>query len=118
MYTLLVSGSAAEQDHGVFRMDTGRFLEFTDEALVAKLKPVSAEAVDLLRMWPCVLMEEGRADEKARIGRITEASQGRREISLTFEPLWLRPRYRSQTMTYGSSAVHWTLVSLSSVAIT
>lgn len=90
MYTLLVSGSAAEQDHGVFRMDTGRFLEFTDEALVAKLKPVSAEAVDLLRMWPCVLMEEGRADEKVRIGRITEASQSRREISLTFEPLWLR----------------------------
>lgn len=90
MYTLLVTGAAAEQDHGMFRMDVGRFLEFTDDELIAKLKPITAEAVDLLRRWPCVLMEEGLADEKVRIGRLTDASQSKRDVSLTFEPLWLK----------------------------
>lgn len=90
MYTLLVTGAAGEQDHGVFRMDVGRFLEYTDEAIVAELSSISAEAVERLRTWPCVLMEEGRADETVRIGRIIDASRNRREVSLTFEPLWLR----------------------------
>ncbi len=90
MYTLLVTGAAAEQDHGIFRMDTSRFLEFTDEAIVAQLRPISSEAVERLRTWPCILMEEGRSDERVRLGRITDASEGKREISLTFEPLWLR----------------------------
>jgi len=90
MYTLFVTGAAAEQDHGIFRMDLARFLEFTDDALADKLKPISVDSADLLRKWPCLLMDEGRADEKARIGRITAASQNMREVSLTFEPLWLR----------------------------
>lgn len=90
MYTLLVTGAAAEQDHGDFRMPLGRFLEFTDDGLIAKLKPITASAVDHLRMWPCVLMEEGVADEKVRIGQLTDASQNSREVCLTFAPLWLK----------------------------
>ena len=90
MYVLFVTQAAAEQDQGIFRMDLARFLEFTDDELAAELKPISVDAADLLRQWPCLLMGEGRADEKARIGRITAASQNQREVRLTFEPLWLR----------------------------
>src|SRR5690242_5732820 len=89
MYTLLVTGDAAERDNGDFRMDTSRFLEFTDGAIVAQLKPISPAAIERLRTWPCLLMEEGRSDEKVRLGRITGASLNKREIILTFEPLLL-----------------------------
>lgn len=86
MYTLIVTGAAAERDHGVFRMDTTRFLEFTDEAIVAQLTPILTEGVERLRTWPCILMDEGRSDERVRLGRITGVSLGNREISLAFEP--------------------------------
>jgi hypothetical protein len=90
VYTLLVTGGAAEQDRGVFPMDASRFLEFTDEAIVAELKSLSAEAVALLQAWPCILMDEGRGGEKVRVGRTTHASRVGRNIKLTFEPLGLR----------------------------
>ena len=90
MYTLLVTGTASEQGRGVFPMDAGRFLEFTDELIVKKLAPLAAEATELLREWPCILMDEGRADEKVRVGRITHVSQSGRNIRITFEPLSLK----------------------------
>jgi hypothetical protein len=89
MYTLLVTGTASEQDRGVFPMEASRFLEFTDELIAKRLEPLTAEAIELLREWPCLLMDEGRADEKVRVGRITDASRSGRNIRMTFEPLAL-----------------------------
>jgi len=71
-------------------MDAGRFLEFTDEIIVKKLRPLTAEATELLRKWLCILMDEGRADEQVRVGRITQVSRSGRNISMTFEPLSLK----------------------------
>lgn len=90
MYTLLVTGAASDQDSGTFGMESGRFLEWTDETIAAQLRPLSVEAAACLESWPCVLMEEGRSDQVVRIGRVTRASMVRREVSLTFEPLALR----------------------------
>src|SRR5690606_26163032 len=90
MYTLLITGTASEQGRGVFPMDAGRFLEFTDQHIVKKLGPLTAEATELLRKWPCILMDEGRADERVRVGRITHVSQSGRNIRMTFEPFALK----------------------------
>jgi predicted nucleotide-binding protein len=90
MYTLLVTGTASEQGRGVFPIEGSRFLEFTDELIVNKLGPLTAEAIQLLREWPCILMDEGRADERVRVGRITHASRSGRNVELTFEPLALK----------------------------
>jgi predicted nucleotide-binding protein len=89
MYTLLVTGAASDHQSGTFRMEFGRFLEWTDDAIATQLRPFSVEAVACLESWPCVLMDEGRSDQVVRIGRLTRASMVRREVSLTFEPLEL-----------------------------
>lgn len=87
MYTLIVSGAASEQDHGSFRMDRSRFLEYTDEAIKNQLRPLTVEAVQCLQSWPCVLMEEGRGDEVARVGRISQVSATSWEVTFIFEPI-------------------------------
>jgi predicted nucleotide-binding protein len=89
MYTLLVTGAASDRDSGTFQMEAGRFLEWTDDALAAQLKPFSVEAAACLESWPCILIDEGRADQVVRIGRVTRAFMARREVKLTFEPLAL-----------------------------
>lgn len=91
MYTLLVSGAASEQDSGPFKMDRHRFLEYTDDAIAKQIQPLSVEAVQCLQSWPCILMNEGRGDEIARLGRITHASTTLREVTLVFEPLPVLP---------------------------
>lgn len=87
MYTLIVTGAASERGRGVFAMETGRFLECTDELIVKKLEHLTAEATELLREWPCILMDEGRADEKVRVGRITDVSRSGRNTRITCEPI-------------------------------
>lgn len=86
MYSLLVSHQFKDWDGGAFRFDKGRFLEFTSEAIQEQLRTLSIEAIKCLLSWPCVLMEEGRAEEVVRIARILDLSDLRdlgREIRLT-----------------------------------
>lgn len=86
MYSLLVSHQFKDWDGGAFRFDKGRFLEFTSEAIREQLRTLSIEAIECLLSWPCVLMEEGRAEEVVRIARILDLSDLRdlgREIRLT-----------------------------------
>jgi predicted nucleotide-binding protein len=87
MYTLLVSTAASEQQHGPFRMDRNRFLEYTDDSIRTQLRPISVEAVACLNSWPCILMQEGRGDEVAHIGRVTKVSASPWEVTLDFEPI-------------------------------
>lgn len=86
MYSLLVSHQFKDWDGGAFRFDKGRFLEFTSEAIREQLLTLSIEAIECLISWPCVLMEEGRAEEVVRIARILDLSDLRdlgREIRVT-----------------------------------
>jgi len=86
VYSLLVSHQFKDWDGGAFRFDKGRFLEFTSEAIREQLLTLSIEAIECLISWPCVLMEEGRAEEVVRIARILDLSDLRdlgREIRLT-----------------------------------
>lgn len=86
MYNLLVSNQFKDWDSETFQFDKGRFLEFTSEAIRKQLRTLSIDATECLTSWPCVLMEEGRAEEVVRIARISDLSNLcdlDREIRLT-----------------------------------
>lgn len=83
MYSLVVSGQFEEWDGRVFRFDKSRFLEYTSDAIKEQLRPLSIEAIECLKSWPCILIEEGRAEEVVRIARITELRDLGRELRVT-----------------------------------
>jgi hypothetical protein len=59
-----------------------RFLEYTEENIRAQLRSLSTEAVAALRSWPSLIMEEGRGDERAFLGRILGISIGTADLNL------------------------------------
>lgn len=83
MYSLIVSGQFEEWEGRAFRFDKSRFLEYTSDVIKEQLWPLSIEAVECIKSWPCVLIQEGRAEEIVRIGRITELSDLGRELRVT-----------------------------------
>lgn len=83
MYSLLVSHQIEDHAEGTFEIPRGRFLEYTSEAVSAQLQPLSIEAIDCIKSWPCVLMQEGRGEERAYVGRITAIHDAGADIKLT-----------------------------------
>lgn len=83
MYSLIVSGHFEEWEGRAFRFDKSRFLEYTSDVIKEQLRPLSIEAIECLKSWPCVLIQEGRAEEIVRIARITELSDLGRELRVT-----------------------------------
>ncbi len=83
MYSLLVSHQFKDWDEGTFRFDKGRFLEYTSEPIREQLRSLSIDAIACLESWPCVIMEEGRAEELVRIARILNLRDLGNEIRLT-----------------------------------
>lgn len=83
MYSLIVSGQFEEWEGKTFRFDKSRFLEYTSGVIKEQLRPISIEAIECLKSWPCVLIQEGRAEEIVRIARITELSVLGRELRVT-----------------------------------
>jgi predicted nucleotide-binding protein len=82
VYSLLVSHQFQDWEGGAFRFDKGRFLEYTSDPIKEQLRPLSMEAIECIRSWPCVLMEEGRAEELVRVARISELRDLGGEIRL------------------------------------
>jgi predicted nucleotide-binding protein len=91
VYNLVVSGQFDEWEGVVFRFDKSRFLEYTDEPLRLQLHHLSIEAVECLKSWPCVLMQEGRAEEVVRIARIVELREHTMELRVSVEVLPCEP---------------------------
>lgn len=83
MYSLLVSQAFTDWEGGSFRFEKGRFLECTTKPIKEQLLTLSLEAIECIKSWPCVLMEEGRAEELVRIARIAELHARGNEILLT-----------------------------------
>ena len=83
MYNLVVSHHFNEWDERAFRFDKSRFLEYTSDAIGLQLHPLSIEAIGCIRSWPCVLMDEGRAEEVVRVARITELRDLGRDLAVT-----------------------------------
>ena len=87
MYSVLVTPQAADQSHGAFDISRSRFLEHTSESISSQLKPLSVEARDCIKSWPCILMQEGRGDENAYIVQIKYVEIAEGEIKLTIATL-------------------------------
>lgn len=85
MYSLIVSQQFQDWEGGSFRFDKSRFLEYTSEPIKEQLQTLSVEAIKCLKSWPCILMEEGRAEEIVRTARITELRDLGREIHVSVE---------------------------------
>lgn len=83
VYSLLISPQIEDHAEGTFEISKGRFLEYTSEAISAQLQPLSIEAIDCIKSWPCVLMQEGRGEERAYVGRITAVLDVGADIKLT-----------------------------------
>jgi hypothetical protein len=84
MYNLLVSHQFQDWDGGAFQFDKGRFLEHTSKPIEEQLRPLSIESIECIKSWPCVLMEEGRAEELVRIARISEIREQRKGVGSLF----------------------------------
>lgn len=85
MYNLVVSHTFNKWDGGAFRFDKSRFLEYTSDAIKLQLRSLSIEAFECLKSWPCILMDEGRAEEVVRIARITNLRDLGAQLSLTVD---------------------------------
>lgn len=83
VYNLIVSYQFNDWDGKTFRFDKNRFLEYTNAAIKEQLRMLSNEAIACLKSWPCVLMEEGQAEELVRIALISDLQDLDREIQLT-----------------------------------
>ena len=80
MYSLLVSHLAEEQAAGTFVVERDRFLEYTDDKIKIPLRGLSNEVKGCFFSWHCLLMQEGRAEEVARIVEVCEVSASKTEI--------------------------------------
>lgn len=87
MFNLLVTHEAQDQEHGVFRVTKDRFLEHTEPSIRDALASLSDDAINAIRTWPCVLMDEGRGDGKVLLGEITKIEQTQGGVSIHFTPL-------------------------------
>ena len=85
MYSLLVSHQFQDWDGGDFRFDKSRFLEFTSNPIKDQLRSLSIEAIECIKSWPCVLIDEGRAEELVRIARISGVHGLGNEIRVTVD---------------------------------
>jgi len=77
MYSLLVNHRADEQSEGSFDMERPRFLEYIANTISGPLCGLSKEAIDCLCSWPCILMQEGRTGEIARLVEVTGVKTAR-----------------------------------------
>lgn len=83
MYSLLVNHRADEQSEGSFDLERPRFLEYTANAIRVPLRGLSKEAIDCLCSWPCILMQEGRTEEIARLVEVTGVRTTDEEVIVT-----------------------------------
>lgn len=83
MYSLLVNHRADEQSEGSFDMERPRFLEYTANTISVPLCGLSKEAIDCLCSWPCILMQEGRTGEIARLVEVTGVKTTREDVIVT-----------------------------------
>lgn len=98
MYSLLVSNEVEDRLEGVFEISKDRFLEYTSDEISAQLRPLSIEAIDCIKSWPCVFMQEGRGEEHIHIGRITGVQVAAADIKLTIASCPCEPPILNNTL--------------------
>jgi predicted nucleotide-binding protein len=87
MYSLLVSHLVEDTPPTALEMGRGRFLEYTSETISKQLESLSVEAIDCIKSWPCVLMQEGRGQEVVHIVQIADLQIDASNIKLLVTPI-------------------------------
>src|SRR5260221_124006 len=87
MYSLLVSHLVGDTPTTALEMERSRFLEYTSEAISSQLEGLSVEAIDVVKSWPCVLMQEGRGQEVVHIAQVVDLQTSARNIKLVVTPI-------------------------------
>jgi hypothetical protein len=119
VYSLLVSQVADEEAFDQIVLDRNRFLEYTADAIKMQLSTLTADAVDHIKSYPCLLIAEGKGAEIARLVRIRELRVKARELIVTVEvistraeltndDLW-RMRSRLDIADFEFSRNHWSV---------
>jgi len=88
MYNLIVAGQEGAWDGSPYRLELGRFGEYTDNTIAAKYKALNPPAIAELQSLPTLFAYEHRHNAHARIGfiqRITSRS-GQVQIDYAFYP--------------------------------
>jgi predicted nucleotide-binding protein len=87
MYNLIVSGLLEDDFSSAIEIDQSRFLEYTNSSIRSQLENLSTEAIDCLKSWPCLLMQEGRGEEVMHLAQITNVEVEARKIKIAFSPV-------------------------------
>ena len=90
MYSLIVSGLVENHFDSTIEVDKSRYLEYTNDFTRAQLENLSIEAIDCLKSWPCLLMQEGRGEEAAHLAQINNIDIGARNIRLDIAPVLMQ----------------------------
>jgi predicted nucleotide-binding protein len=83
MFNIIVSGLVEDDFSSSIEIDRSRFLEYTGDPTRSQLENLSNEAINCLKSWPCLLMQEGRGEEVVHVVQITTIDVKAR-ISLLF----------------------------------
>ncbi len=86
MYSMFVSTEVKGTRGGTFTVPIGRYLEYTSNPMALQLSTLSNDAIECLKSWPCILMNEGRSNELASIAKIVSLSSYGGGVRFTAEP--------------------------------
>jgi hypothetical protein len=90
MYSLLISHLVEDTLNPAIEIPKNRFLEYTSDAISTQLESLSVEAIDCMKSWPCILMQEGRGQEVAHVVQITAVQIDSDDIKLIVRPIVAR----------------------------
>jgi predicted nucleotide-binding protein len=91
VYSLLVAYTAHDLSVRDIAVPLDRFLEYTDGDITSQIETLSHEAIDFLSSHPCLLMEEGRGEEVARVVKLTQIAPATGSIRVRFDPILCTP---------------------------
>lgn len=98
MYSLLVSGSVDGTERGTITVPGDRYLEYTSDPMKSQLRNLSNDAMECLKSWPCLVMDEGRSNEVACVAKLVSMSRSGGGLRLTVEPLRDQPKLLNDTI--------------------
>lgn len=92
MYSLLVSHLVEDKLNPAFEISKSRFLEYTSDAISDQLDSLSTEAIECLKSWPCILIQEGRGQGVAHVVQVNALQVDGGDIKLVVTPIVGRKR--------------------------
>lgn len=84
MYNLLMWGASGYWEEGPATIEFGRYLEYTNDPLKARLTPVIDEVVVELRSYPALFAYEEPNEAPAKVGWITDIQRRQAQLRITF----------------------------------